>query len=244
MPQLRTSFAAIWDDILPPLPEELWRANLAAVAGAARAAAERTSSVPYVEIGPSRARRRQPAVRSMASARSGIRPRRSRSARRGRGGPQRTGFPGRPGSSRARTRARGARVPGRRRAASPESSTPAAAPAGSAVRSRGRRCRSGRRGGRPAARAVGRLHGSRRRPRRRVRRDGAEHRHPQVDRQHDEHEGRRRAAARSSCRVARACQPASRPNAARPASARHAIGMNRSGTRVESRPGTRRQSVS
>jgi diadenosine tetraphosphate (Ap4A) HIT family hydrolase len=32
MPQLRTSFAAIWDDILPPLPEELWRANLAAVA--------------------------------------------------------------------------------------------------------------------------------------------------------------------------------------------------------------------
>ena len=34
MPQLRTSFAAIWDDILPPLPEELWRANLAAVAHA------------------------------------------------------------------------------------------------------------------------------------------------------------------------------------------------------------------
>ena len=34
MPQLRTSFAAIWDDILPPLPEELWRANLAAVAAA------------------------------------------------------------------------------------------------------------------------------------------------------------------------------------------------------------------
>ena len=32
MPQLRTSFAAIWDDILPPLPEELWRANVAAVA--------------------------------------------------------------------------------------------------------------------------------------------------------------------------------------------------------------------
>ena len=32
MPQLRTSFAAIWDDILPPLPEELWRTNLAAVA--------------------------------------------------------------------------------------------------------------------------------------------------------------------------------------------------------------------
>jgi diadenosine tetraphosphate (Ap4A) HIT family hydrolase len=34
MPQLRTSFAAIWDDILPPLPEELWRANLAVVARA------------------------------------------------------------------------------------------------------------------------------------------------------------------------------------------------------------------
>jgi diadenosine tetraphosphate (Ap4A) HIT family hydrolase len=30
--QLRSSFAAIWDDILPPLPEHLWRANLAAVA--------------------------------------------------------------------------------------------------------------------------------------------------------------------------------------------------------------------
>jgi diadenosine tetraphosphate (Ap4A) HIT family hydrolase len=32
MPQLRTSFAAIWDDILPPLPEGLWRENLAHVA--------------------------------------------------------------------------------------------------------------------------------------------------------------------------------------------------------------------
>jgi diadenosine tetraphosphate (Ap4A) HIT family hydrolase len=31
IPQLRTSFAAIWADILPPLPEELWRSNLAAV---------------------------------------------------------------------------------------------------------------------------------------------------------------------------------------------------------------------
>ena len=30
--QLFGSFAAIWDDILPPLPEEQWRANLAAVA--------------------------------------------------------------------------------------------------------------------------------------------------------------------------------------------------------------------
>jgi len=34
MPQLRTSFAAIWDDILPPLPEEHWRENLALVARA------------------------------------------------------------------------------------------------------------------------------------------------------------------------------------------------------------------
>jgi hypothetical protein len=32
MPQLRTSFAAIWDDVLPPLPVELWRENLAVVA--------------------------------------------------------------------------------------------------------------------------------------------------------------------------------------------------------------------
>jgi hypothetical protein len=28
VPQLAGSFAAIWDDVLPPLPEELWRANL------------------------------------------------------------------------------------------------------------------------------------------------------------------------------------------------------------------------
>ena len=34
MPQLRTSFAAIWDDILPPVPEEIWRANNAVVAHA------------------------------------------------------------------------------------------------------------------------------------------------------------------------------------------------------------------
>ena len=26
------SFAAIWDDVLPPLPEEIWRENLAIVA--------------------------------------------------------------------------------------------------------------------------------------------------------------------------------------------------------------------
>lgn len=27
LPQLTGSFAAIWDDVLPPLPEEVWRAN-------------------------------------------------------------------------------------------------------------------------------------------------------------------------------------------------------------------------
>ena len=32
LPQTVGSFAAIWDDILPPLPEALWRANLDAVA--------------------------------------------------------------------------------------------------------------------------------------------------------------------------------------------------------------------
>ena len=34
VPQLIGSFAAIWDDVLPPLPEEVWRANIAAVARA------------------------------------------------------------------------------------------------------------------------------------------------------------------------------------------------------------------
>lgn len=29
MPQLKGSFAAIWDDILPPVPEAIWRDNLA-----------------------------------------------------------------------------------------------------------------------------------------------------------------------------------------------------------------------
>ena len=33
-PQLRTSFVTIWEDVLPPLPEELWRENLEAVAKA------------------------------------------------------------------------------------------------------------------------------------------------------------------------------------------------------------------
>jgi hypothetical protein len=31
MPQLASSFAAIWDDILPPTPQEIWDANVAAV---------------------------------------------------------------------------------------------------------------------------------------------------------------------------------------------------------------------
>ncbi|MGH2922170.1 MAG: hypothetical protein ACRDKU_08910 [Gaiellaceae bacterium] len=34
IPQLIGSFAAVWDEVLPPLPEEVWRANLAAVAAA------------------------------------------------------------------------------------------------------------------------------------------------------------------------------------------------------------------
>jgi diadenosine tetraphosphate (Ap4A) HIT family hydrolase len=34
LPQIRGTFAAIWDDILPPTPEEVWRANLDTVAGA------------------------------------------------------------------------------------------------------------------------------------------------------------------------------------------------------------------
>jgi diadenosine tetraphosphate (Ap4A) HIT family hydrolase len=28
MPQFASSFAAVWDDVLPPLPEDVWRANL------------------------------------------------------------------------------------------------------------------------------------------------------------------------------------------------------------------------
>ena len=34
MPQLKGSFAAIWDDMLPAVPEEIRRASLAAVARA------------------------------------------------------------------------------------------------------------------------------------------------------------------------------------------------------------------
>jgi diadenosine tetraphosphate (Ap4A) HIT family hydrolase len=34
MEQLRSSFAAVWDDVLPPTPDDLWRANLDLVVGA------------------------------------------------------------------------------------------------------------------------------------------------------------------------------------------------------------------
>ena len=34
IPQLTGSFAAVWDDVLPPLPEAIWRENLEAVARA------------------------------------------------------------------------------------------------------------------------------------------------------------------------------------------------------------------
>ena len=34
MPQLIGSFAAIWDDLLPPTPEDIWYANIAAVVAA------------------------------------------------------------------------------------------------------------------------------------------------------------------------------------------------------------------
>jgi diadenosine tetraphosphate (Ap4A) HIT family hydrolase len=34
MEQLRSSFAAIWDDVLPPTPEDIWHANLDAVVAA------------------------------------------------------------------------------------------------------------------------------------------------------------------------------------------------------------------
>jgi diadenosine tetraphosphate (Ap4A) HIT family hydrolase len=39
--QLRSSFAAIWDDVLPPTPEDVWRDNLATVARAMAAGGRR-----------------------------------------------------------------------------------------------------------------------------------------------------------------------------------------------------------
>ena len=37
IPQVASSFAAIWDDILPPVPDGVWRADLAAVVAALEA---------------------------------------------------------------------------------------------------------------------------------------------------------------------------------------------------------------
>jgi diadenosine tetraphosphate (Ap4A) HIT family hydrolase len=37
IPQLIGSFAAIWEDVLPPMPDDLWRANLDAVVAALEA---------------------------------------------------------------------------------------------------------------------------------------------------------------------------------------------------------------
>ena len=34
IPQLIGNFAAVWDDVLPPVPDEIWRENVAAVAAA------------------------------------------------------------------------------------------------------------------------------------------------------------------------------------------------------------------
>jgi hypothetical protein len=34
LPQLIGSFVAIWEDVLPPLPEEVWEANVAALEAA------------------------------------------------------------------------------------------------------------------------------------------------------------------------------------------------------------------
>jgi hypothetical protein len=34
MTQLRSSFAAIWDDVLPPTPDHVWRENLELVRAA------------------------------------------------------------------------------------------------------------------------------------------------------------------------------------------------------------------
>ena len=42
LPQLIGSFAAIWDDVLPPTPEDVWQENLATVARALAAAGGRS----------------------------------------------------------------------------------------------------------------------------------------------------------------------------------------------------------
>ncbi len=81
-------------------------------------------------------------------------------------------------------------------------------------------------------------------PVRLVRRDRPEHRHAQVEREHDENDARWRRPTGLCGDSPQALSSARTPRAARAAIARHAIGMKRSGTRVESRPGTARQSVS
>ena len=71
-PQLIGSFAAIWDDILPPLPEETWRENLAVVTRALDGSAV---SDPRPPRGRSRSRpSREP---SPPAPHRGARPRRS-----------------------------------------------------------------------------------------------------------------------------------------------------------------------
>jgi diadenosine tetraphosphate (Ap4A) HIT family hydrolase len=70
-PQLIGSFAAIWDDILPPLPEEMWRENLAAVV---RALDERAVSPPPQ---PGRSRSRPSHEPSLPAPHRAARPRRS-----------------------------------------------------------------------------------------------------------------------------------------------------------------------
>jgi diadenosine tetraphosphate (Ap4A) HIT family hydrolase len=37
MEQLRSNFAAVWDDVLPPMPDDVWRENVAAVVAALEA---------------------------------------------------------------------------------------------------------------------------------------------------------------------------------------------------------------
>ena len=79
---------------------------------------------------------------------------------------------------------------------------------------------------------------------RRVGGDRAEHRHAKVDRENEQEPGesdRREPLVPHGYEPTRA---ASTPKAASAAIARHAIGITRSGTRVASRPGTRRQTVS
>ena len=56
IPQLSDSFAAIWDDILPPVPEDVWRANLDAVVRGAQ------------RVGSRACRRQRPSTRARAAS--------------------------------------------------------------------------------------------------------------------------------------------------------------------------------